>query len=229
MDKTNIIKLNQLGVADLHMHSCLSPCADLSMSPKNIVKYASLRGLSTIALTDHNSAKNCPAFKFECEKANITPLFGLEVNTKEEAHVLCITDELNRALSFDEVISEKIQKVDNNPVVFGDQPVLNNLEEVLYQVPYYLGMAVDISIDALFNYLDENHWLIIPSHVNRQNHSVISQLGFIPDLPFDAVEVSDKLPLTSSQCKLIENWIMKTTFRSYPVVRNSDLHSLDFC
>ncbi|MDD4527399.1 MAG: PHP domain-containing protein [Candidatus Margulisbacteria bacterium] len=216
MDKQSIIELNQLGLADLHIHSCLSPCADLYMSPRFIAKNAVERGLKMAALTDHNSSQNCPAFKYECEKVGIVPLFGMELNTKEEIHVLCITDQLERALAFDKIVSEKISKFENDPLVFGDQPVVNEKEEILYQIPYYLGNAVNISIDHIWDYLDPNHWLIIPSHINRQRNSLITNLGFIPDLPFDAVEVAKA------------NDDGRKMWGNYIVVRNSDMHRLDF-
>ena len=37
---------------DLHLHSCLSPCGDMDMTPNNIVNMAKLLGLDVIALTD---------------------------------------------------------------------------------------------------------------------------------------------------------------------------------
>ena len=49
---------------DLHIHSCLSPCADLLMTPGNIIKEALKLGLDCIAITDHNAAGNVePALK----------------------------------------------------------------------------------------------------------------------------------------------------------------------
>ena len=187
MDKKSIIAMNQQGFADLHIHSCLSPCADLCMSPRNIAQDAVRRGLKVVALTDHNTSQNCPAFKYECEKLGIIPLFGMELNTREEIHVLCITDVLDRALDFEKIVAEKIKKFKNEPSIFGDQSVVNEKEEITSQIPYYLGGAVDISIDHISDYLDAQNWLIIPSHINRKRNSLLSHLGFIPDLPFDAV------------------------------------------
>lgn len=204
--------MNQQKFADLHIHSCLSPCADLCMSPRNIANDAIRRGLKIVALTDHNTSQNCPAFKYECEKLGLMPLFGMELNTKEEIHVLCITDQLERALAFDIIVSEKIQKFKNDPLIFGDQPVVNEQEEIIAQIPYYLGGAVDISIDHIFDYLETEHWLIIPSHINRKRNSLLSHLGFIPELPFDALEVNSA------------NDDGRLTWDGYVVVRNSDMH-----
>ncbi len=215
MDKLSIIELNKQGLADLHIHSCLSPCADLYMSPRFIANNAVERGLKVAALTDHNTSQNCPAFKSACEKVGLIPLFGMELNTREEIHVLCITDDLDRALAFDKIVSEKISKFKNDPLVFGDQPVVNEDEEVLYQIPYYLGGAVSISIDHIFDYIDSEKWMVIPSHINRKRNSLISHLGFIPDLPFDAVEVA------KANDDGREKW------GNYIVVRNSDMHRIE--
>jgi len=139
----------------------------------------------------------------------------MELNTREEIHVLCITDDLDRALAFDKIVSEKISKFKNDPLVFGDQPVVNEDEEVLYQIPYYLGGAVSISIDHIFDYIDSEKWMVIPSHINRKRNSLISHLGFIPDLPFDAVEVA------KANDDGREKW------GNYIVVRNSDMHRIE--
>ena len=215
MDNKSIIAMNQQGYADLHIHSCLSPCADLCMSPRNIDQDAVRRGLKVVALTDHNTSQNCPAFKYECEKLGIIPLFGMELNTREEIHVLCITDVLDRALDFEKIVAEKIKKFKNEPSIFGDQPVVNEKEEITSQIPYYLGGAVDISIDHISDYLDAQNWLIIPSHINRKRNSLLSHLGFIPDLPFDAVEINGA------------NDDGRVTWDGYVVVRNSDMHRFE--
>jgi 3',5'-nucleoside bisphosphate phosphatase len=229
MLKESIIFLNKQGLADLHIHSCLSPCADLSMSPLNIVKYALEKKLTTIALTDHNTAKNCPAFGKECQKNGLNPLFGMEVNTIEEVHVLCITESLDKALEFDQVLEENILKIKNDPDIFGDQPVINEKEEIVGTIPYYLGASVNFSIDKIFSLLNKKDWLIIPSHINRCKNSLISQLGFIPDLPFDALEISGKSSTYSAFLKYdIEKRIIKTNGKEYPVVINSDLHFFEY-
>ncbi len=218
MDKKEILSLNKQGKADLHIHSCLSPCASLDMSPRNIAKYGKENGFDVVALTDHSSAKNCPAFKYECEKQGVTPLFGMELTTKEELHVLCITDDLAKAMLFDKVVEEKILKIPNDLTVFGEQPVVNEKEEVIMQVPYYLGAAVDMSVDDIWDFIDVTEWLIIPSHINRKKYSLISQLGFVPDLPFDAIEISKNINGLQ---------VPDDVLNKYQVVYNSDRHFME--
>jgi len=96
--------------ADMHIHSCLSPCANLEMSPKNIVKKAVKSGLNAIVVADHNSALNSEVVSYECEKAGISYLYGLEANTLEEAHILCIFDKLSDALELSKILYESLIK-----------------------------------------------------------------------------------------------------------------------
>ena len=85
---------------DLHIHSCLSPCADNDMTPANIAGTATLAGIQIMALTDHNSVKNCPAFFKACKKYGVIPVPGMELTTAEDIHVVCLFDELDSAMAF---------------------------------------------------------------------------------------------------------------------------------
>ena len=83
---------------DLHIHSCLSPCADMDMTPNNIVNMAKLLGLDVIALTDHNTSLNCEAITKVAEKKGLCVLPGMELTTSEEIHAVCLFDTLDKAL-----------------------------------------------------------------------------------------------------------------------------------
>ena len=76
--------------ADLHIHSCLSPCADDDMTPADAAGMARLAGADVAALTDHNSAANCPAFFAACEAYGVVPVGGMELTTAEEIHLVCL-------------------------------------------------------------------------------------------------------------------------------------------
>ncbi|MDI9489318.1 MAG: PHP domain-containing protein, partial [Bacillota bacterium] len=89
---------------DLHIHSCLSPCSDEDMTPANIVNMAKLLGLDVIAVTDHNSCRNCPAVYNYAQKNNILVIPGMELCTMEEVHVLCFFEELENAMAFDKYV-----------------------------------------------------------------------------------------------------------------------------
>jgi 3',5'-nucleoside bisphosphate phosphatase len=176
--------------ADLHLHSTVSPCADLSMSPKNIVESAKRKGLSLIALTDHNCTRNCPAFFSLCEKNDLFCLGGAEVTTREECHVLCLFEDLPTIIDFGDYLEQHLPEMMNQPKIFGDQVYVNDREEVLGFVDRYLGNATTISFQDLCKHVKINKGLVIPAHVDRAVFGLISQLGFIPLEPkVDALEV----------------------------------------
>ncbi|MCK5806061.1 MAG: PHP domain-containing protein, partial [Lentisphaeria bacterium] len=116
---------------DLHIHTCLSPCADLEMAPRAIARAAVAAGLGGIAITDHNSARNAPALREACAEVGLDCLFALEVTTAEEAHVLTLFDNLEQAAAMTEIAYAALPKRVNQPEIFGEQPVVNVDEEVI--------------------------------------------------------------------------------------------------
>jgi hypothetical protein len=175
--------------ADLHIHSCLSPCGSLDMSPLSIVKAAVERGVNALALTDHNSAGNCAAMAKLCRDHGILFFPGLEVTTSEEAHVLCLFDEVGAAMELDRIIYDSLPQIKNVPEKFGDQIFVNEDDEVEGFEEKYLGMASSYSIDELREKVETIGGLFIASHVDKPVFSVISQLGFLSGF-FSAVEIS---------------------------------------
>ncbi len=175
-------------LADLHNHSCLSPCASLEESPGLIARLARERGLDLVALTDHNSARNCPAFAEACRREGIAPLFGIEACSVEEVHVLCVFGTADDALAFGETLRVALQALPYDPEKLGDQVVVDADEGVLELVDYYLGAALSLGFDDLCAQASARGALVIPAHVDRPMFSVSSQLGFLPPGPYDAVE-----------------------------------------
>ena len=98
---------------DLHIHSALSPCADNDMTPNNIAGMAAIKGLSILALTDHNSAKNCPAFFDACKQQGIIAIAGMELSTAEDIHLVCLFEELDDAMRFDAEIEKHLMPIKN--------------------------------------------------------------------------------------------------------------------
>ncbi|MFW5729886.1 MAG: PHP domain-containing protein [Spirochaetota bacterium] len=199
--------------ADLHIHSCLSPCGDLDNSPAALAHIARERGLDLIALTDHNSALNTPAFAEACSREGVAALYGLEITTREELHVLCLFADVAAALSMSGQVHEVLPAVPNDPERFGDQVYVDAQDVILGEVDTYLVSAVSWSMEETLAKCHALGGLFIPAHIDRSMHSVWSQLGFLPDGPYDAVEVTkDPCPIDT---------------RSYPVITDSDAHYLD--
>jgi PHP family Zn ribbon phosphoesterase len=175
-------------LADLHNHSCLSPCASLEESPSRLARLARERGLGLVALTDHNSALNCPAFDEACRREGLAPLFGIEACSVEEVHVLCIFGRVEPALDFGLRLRSALMPLPYDPEKLGDQVVVDADEGVLELVDFYLGAALVLGFDEICAEAAERGALVIPAHVDRPMFSVSSQLGFLPPGPYDAVE-----------------------------------------
>lgn len=177
---------------DLHIHSCLSPCGDDDMTPGNIVGMSLLNGLQIVALTDHNSVKNCPAF-FKIAKAHgIIPVAGVELTTSEDVHVVCLFRTLEAAMDFGEFIETKRIRIKNNPDVFGRQLVVDENDEVCGEEEYLLINAVNISIDEAFSAVLERGGVCYPAHIDRSSNGIISMLGdFPPEPEFTSYELND--------------------------------------
>ena len=90
--------------ADLHVHTCLSPCAGLDMSPLGVVQEALRKGLDLIGICDHNSAENVLAVKKAGRARGLTVLGGMEVASSEEAHFLVFFDDDDDLLRFQDVV-----------------------------------------------------------------------------------------------------------------------------
>ncbi len=198
---------------DLHIHSCLSPCGDLEMSPNAIAMEAKKKGLDVIALTDHNSALNTPAFMTACNSAGIFGIYGIEITSSEEAHVLALFKKPETAMEMGALIYKSLLSVENDPEKWGDQVYLDDEENILGEASKYLtGGASIYSISELLEMTLERGGIFIPAHIDKPQFSIKSQLGFLPDDNFTAVGIT-KIPL-----------VMK--LNNKPYITNSDAHYL---
>jgi PHP family Zn ribbon phosphoesterase len=197
-------------LADLHNHSCLSPCGSLEMSPRLLASRAAERGISLLALTDHNSSLNCPAFAAACRAVGILPVFGMEATTREEVHILCLFGSLDASLSFSEAAYALLPAFPNDPERLGDQVYVDEDENVEGEVENYLGVALDLGVDEIGDRVASFGGIVIPAHVDRPAFSMTSQLGFVMEGPWAAVECV-RLPPTVATL-------------GYPLTTSSDAH-----
>ncbi len=203
--------------ADFHIHSCLSPCGSLEMSPNAIVKEAKTRGLDAIALTDHNCARHASLFAGLCERNKMAWLVGMEITTVEEAHVLALFDSTEACMIMDQIVYEHLPDIPNRPEKWGDQVVVNEREEIVEEVEKFLGTATDLPLDELISIIHHYDGLAVPSHVDKPVFSIVSQLGFIPPQFYDAIEISSH-----------GNWQnLSERFGDYPYITASDSHYLE--
>lgn len=166
---------------DLHIHSCLSPCGDDDMTPNNIAGMAALNGLNIVALTDHNSAKNCPAFFAAAKRNGIIPVAGMELTTSEDIHLVCLFEELSDALDFDAFIQAHRVLIPNRVDIFGEQKILDSEDELIDTEPYLLSNATDISVDNATEIVKSFGGICYPAHVDRDANGIIATLGIFPD------------------------------------------------
>lgn len=177
---------------DLHLHSCLSACADNDMTPFNIVGMAKLSGLDIVALTDHNSTANCPAFFRACEEYGLVALGGMELTTSEDIHAVCLFVTLEDTMAFGEEIDAHRTKIKNRKEIFGEQYLIDENDEIIGEDPYLLSVATDISIEDVADYVTRHHGICYPAHIDRDSYSVTAVLGAFPThLPFSLFELHD--------------------------------------
>lgn len=203
----------------LHVHTCLSPCGDLDMHPKAIVREALSLGLDIIAITDHNSSENVPYVIAAAKGTPLTIIPGMEVTTREEAHVLALFQDMATLSLFQEYVYANLEGL-NDEDAFGIQAVVNEIEEVEGFNDRLLIGATGISLEDLVDHVHGYHGLAVAAHIDRPSFSVISQLGFVPDhVAFDALEISARLGIRKGREKLPE-------LRDYAFITSSDAHYL---
>ena len=178
---------------DLHIHSCLSPCADNDMTPANIAGTATLAGIQIMALTDHNSVRNCPAIFKACKKYGVIPVPGMELTTAEDIHVVCLFEQLEQALAFGEEVDSRRVKIPNRVDIFGDQLIMDENENVIGIDEFMLPNATEITVDEAPGIVKKYGGVCYPAHIDRQANGIIAVLGAFPDTPkFDCFELHDR-------------------------------------
>ncbi len=207
--------------ADLHIHTCLSPCGDLLLSPRSIVQAAAGIGLRLIAVCDHNSAENTPAALRAARGTRVTVIPGMEITTSEEVHVLTLFPDEEAVLGMQDLVYRNLQQGKNDERLFGSQVVVNENDEVEGFNDRLLIGATSISIQGIVDAAHGFGGLAIASHVDRETYGLIGHLGMIPeDLPLDAVEVSRRMSLEDALAAF-------PGIDEFPIVRSSDAHHLD--
>ncbi len=205
---------------DLHIHSCLSPCGDNDMTPNNIAGMGVVAKLDIMALTDHNTSRNCPAF-FKTAKANgIVPVAGMELTTAEDIHLVCLFEKLEDAMKFDELVSGKRIPIKNRTDIFGEQLVMDENDEVIGTDEYLLSNATFITVDEAPALVEECGGICYPAHIDREANGIVATLGVFPEEPyFPCAELHDG----DKRAEYEERFPL---LKDKPVVVSSDAHYL---
>ncbi len=178
---------------DLHLHSCLSPCGDDDNTPNNLCGMASLLGINILALTDHNTTKNCPAFFTAAKRYGIIPVAGMELTTSEDIHVVCLFEDIEDAMKFGEYIDTRRIKIKNRPDFFGNQQILDGDDNFISEEEHLLSNATDVSIEEAYELVKNYGGISYPAHIDREANGIIAILGTIPpDSDFTIYELNGR-------------------------------------
>jgi PHP family Zn ribbon phosphoesterase len=176
--------------------------------------------LDIIGIADHNSTYHAPLIKKLGAKAGIYVLMGTEVTTREDVHCLTFFENETDLNFFQKYIDANLPFIRNKPELLGYQVVVDEQEHILREVPGYLGVGLDQSIDEVRLIVREMGGIFIPAHVDRPRYGVISQLGFLPDdLQPDAIEI---FGIYSKEDFLARN----PDLGKYTLIKSSDSHTL---
>lgn len=178
---------------DFHIHSCLSPCGDDESTPNSILGMGEINGLDIMALCDHNTCKNCPAFFEATKRHNILAVAGMELTTAEEIHVICLFPNLESALLFEDEVSKRRMLIPNRTDIFGNQLICDSEDNIIGTEPYLLSNATGISLDEAPVLVEKYGGICYPAHIDRESNGIIAILGAFPKTPvFTCAEVHDR-------------------------------------
>ena len=202
---------------DLHIHTCLSPCAQPEMLPTAIIERAKEEKLDAIAICDHNSAQNVQAARKAGEREGVQVLGGMEISSSEEVHILAFFDDDDALLEMQNIVYENLPG-ENDEKYFGEQQIVDEYDRIVGSTRKLLIGSTSLGIDRVVELVHSLGGLAVASHIDRDSFSIIAQLGFIPkELPLDALELSWR-------CESNEI----NDYKSYglPLVKSSDAHFL---
>ncbi len=202
---------------DLHIHTCLSPCAQSEMLPTAIIKRAKEENLDAIGICDHNSAENVHAVRKAGEREGVQVLGGMEICSSEEVHILVFFNDDDALLEMQNIVYENLSG-ENDEDYFGQQLIADEHDRIVGSTGKLLISSTSLGIDKIIELVHGLGGLAVASHIDRESFSIISQLGFIPEeLPLDALELSSRVE--SSEVNNYESY-------GLPLVRSSDSHFL---
>ena len=206
--------------ADFHIHSCLSPCGDLDMTPRNIVAKALALGLDLVAISDHNASENIAAVIKSAQGTQLSILPGMEVTSSEEVHILALFENLDSIRQFQKIVYKNLILVEIDQRMIQDQVVVNEKDEVEGFNEFPLLGASLLSLEEIVEKIHQMSGLAIAAHVDKESYSIIAQLGFIPDnLRLDGLEISPFSKVEDAREKFSD-------CNRFPIVTFSDAHYL---
>ena len=204
---------------DLHIHSCLSPCGDNDSTPDSIAGMGELNGLDIMALTDHNSTKNCPAFFEAADHHGIIAVGGMELTTAEDIHLVCLFPTLESAMEFGAEVEKRRIHIENRPEIFGDQLIMDSEDRVTGSEDDLLINATDITVDEAPLLAEKFGGVCYPAHIDRESNGIVAVLGAFPETPrFSSAELHDG--------EKLDEYIEISHLNKEAFIVSSDAHNL---
>ena len=208
-------------IAELHVHTVLSPCAEVEMIPPLIVHEALERGITLIAITDHNASANVSAVRKAAQGTPLVVLPGMELQTLEEVHLLCLFDSLEQLQEWQNIVDRALPPLRNRPDFFGEQYVVDENGQLISQEDRLLIVSTSLSIEEACDHVFRLGGIAIPAHIDRKAFGLIANLGFVPEnLPIDAVEISRFVEPSRAL-------VLYPQIFEYPLIQSGDVHRLD--
>lgn len=163
------------------------------MSPRELVARAKSCGIDWIAITDHNSLANCPAYASVAAARGIHFTWGVEVQTAEEIHLLVYFDDPAQAQAFGQELHTSLLPIDNDPEFFGDQVIIDENENILGMEQRALINSSLWDLQTAVEQARSHGGYCVPAHVDAEVNSLLGQLGFLPSEPqFDLFGITAK-------------------------------------
>lgn len=210
-------------LADLHVHTLLSPCAEVEMTPHHIVLRAAEFGIGAVAVTDHNGTANVEAALRAAERYNVHVFPGMEAESAEEAHLLTLFDTLEQLRRWQELVDAQMSGQPNRPEVFGAQFVVDDDDNFLYEEKRMLHGPLRLTAAEIVRRAAELGGITIAAHIDRPSYSLVGQLGFIePDFGLAAAEIS----ATGWRRGRQEEAQLRRLAGFLPYVTSSDAHNI---
>lgn len=207
--------------ADLHVHTVLSPCADVEMIPPLIVQKALEKKIDLIAITDHNASANVGAVQKAAKGTGLTVLSGMEVQTREDIHLLTFFESIEILEKWQAEVDESLPSAPNKVEYFGEQFVVDETGDFIRSEPRLLLTSTGFSIDDIFERVTSLGGMVVPAHVERTSYGLFPSLGLISaEWHVPALEISRH---TSSEKVAVRFPAM----RKYPLIQNGDAHRLE--
>lgn len=208
-------------ITELHSHTVLSPCAEVEMIPPLIVPTAIEKGINLLAVTDHNASANVIAVQQAAQDTGLIVLPGMELQTREEVHLLCLFDTREQLDAWQKLVDDHLPPLENDIDHFGEQFVVDETGEFIRREMRLLLTSADLSLEEAIGAVNAIEGLAIPAHVDRKANGLLEILGFVPaDITIEALEISRHITVEAAPLRYPQ-------IRGYPLIRDGDAHRLN--